>query len=43
MSSQTDSRTIIGTGGAEKLLGKGDMLYVGNGDSSQTRIQGRFK
>ena len=28
VSSQTDSRTIIGTGGAEKLLGKGDMLYV---------------
>ncbi len=42
VSSQTDSRTIIGTGGAEKLLGKGDMLYVGNGDSSQTRIQGEF-
>ncbi len=42
VSSQTDSRTIIGTGGAEKLLGKGDMLYVGNGDSSQTRIQGAF-
>ena len=42
VSSQTDSRTIIGTGGAEKLLGKGDMLYVGNGDSTQTRIQGAF-
>ncbi|SGW81856.1 DNA translocase FtsK [Staphylococcus argenteus] len=42
VSSQTDSRTIIGTGGAEKLLGKGDMLYVGNGDSSQTRVQGAF-
>ena len=41
VSSQTDSRTIIGTGG-KKLLGKGDMLYVGNGDSSQTRIQGAF-
>ncbi|MBO1198975.1 DNA translocase FtsK [Staphylococcus simiae] len=42
VSSQTDSRTILGTGGAEKLLGKGDMLYVGNGDSTQTRIQGAF-
>ena len=39
MSSQTDSRTIIGSGGAEKLLGKGDMLYVGNGESSQTRAR----
>nr|WP_154836690.1 DNA translocase FtsK [Staphylococcus sp. Marseille-Q1834] len=42
VSSQTDSRTIIGSGGAEKLLGKGDMLYVGNGESSQTRVQGAF-
>ena len=40
VSSQTDSRTIIGSGGAEKLLGKGDMLYVGNGESAQTRVQG---
>lgn len=42
VSSQTDSRTIIGSGGAEKLLGKGDMLYVGNGESTQTRVQGAF-
>ncbi|MCI2947199.1 DNA translocase FtsK [Staphylococcus caledonicus] len=42
VSSQTDSRTIIGSAGAEKLLGKGDMLYVGNGDSSQIRVQGAF-
>src|SRR5699024_9161599 len=28
VSSQTDSRTIIDTGGAEKLLGRGDMLYM---------------
>lgn len=42
VSSQTDSRTIIGSGGAEKLLGKGDMLYVGNGESAQTRVQGAF-
>ena len=41
VSSQTDSRTIIGSGG-EKLLGKGDMLYVGNGESAQTRVQGAF-
>ena len=26
----------------EKLLGKGDMLYVGNGESAQTRVQGAF-
>ncbi|QNQ44426.1 DNA translocase FtsK [Staphylococcus warneri] len=38
----THSRTIIGSGGAEKLLGKGDMLYVGNRDSTKTRIQGAF-
>lgn len=42
VSSQTDSRTIIDRGGAEKLLGKGDMLYFGNGGSIQTRIQGAF-
>lgn len=42
VSSQTDSRTIIGSGGADKLLGKGDMLYIGNGESTQTRIQGAF-
>ena len=27
---------------SEKLLGKGDMLYVGNGESAQTRVQGAF-
>ena len=34
VSSQIDSRTIIDTPGAERLLGKGDMLYIGNGQSS---------
>lgn len=42
VSSQTDSRTIIDSGGAEKLLGKGDMLFIKNGGSSRTRVQGAF-
>ncbi|OEL02574.1 cell division protein FtsK [Staphylococcus succinus] len=42
VSSQTDSRTIIDSGGADKLLGKGDMLYVANGGSTRTRVQGAF-
>lgn len=42
VSSQTDSRTIIDSGGADKLLGKGDMLYVANGGSVRTRVQGAF-
>lgn len=42
VSSQTDSRTIIDSGGADKLLGKGDMLYVANGGSIRTRVQGAF-
>lgn len=42
VSSQTDSRTIIDTGGADKLLGKGDMLYLPRGASKPTRIQGNF-
>ncbi|MBM0867736.1 DNA translocase FtsK [Staphylococcus auricularis] len=42
VSSQTDSRTIINSSGAEKLLGKGDMLYVSNNSNNQTRIQGAF-
>ena len=32
VASQIDSRTILDTGGAEKLLGAGDMLYIGAGD-----------
>lgn len=42
VSSQVDSRTIIDTPGAERLLGKGDMLYIGNGKSSPVRLQGTF-
>lgn len=39
---QIDSRTILDQGGAEKLLGHGDMLYFPMGESAPTRIQGCF-
>lgn len=42
VSSQTDSRVILDTSGAEKLLGKGDMLYSPIGCNKPTRIQGCF-
>ncbi|MFJ7934792.1 DNA translocase FtsK [Sporosarcina sp. NPDC096371] len=42
VSSQIDSRTIIDSPGAERLLGRGDMLYIGNGQSSGVRLQGTF-
>ncbi len=42
VSSTTDSRTILDSGGAEKLLGRGDMLYVPAGSSKTTRVQGAF-
>ena len=42
VSSQIDSRTILDCAGAEKLLGKGDMLYLPMGESSPIRIQGCF-
>lgn len=42
VSSQVDSRTILDMAGAEKLLGKGDMLYLPVGSSKVTRIQGCF-
>ncbi|MEQ6375385.1 DNA translocase FtsK [Bacillaceae bacterium S4-13-56] len=42
VSSQTDSRTILDMGGAEKLLGRGDMLYMPVGISKPTRVQGAF-
>jgi len=40
--SQTDSRTILDTGGADKLLGKGDMLYFPSGIPKPVRVQGCF-
>ena len=42
VSSQVDSRTIIDTNGAERLLGKGDMLFLANGTSKPVRIQGAY-
>ncbi|MFV9509793.1 DNA translocase FtsK [Tepidibacillus sp. LV47] len=42
VSSQTDSRTIIDMAGAEKLLGRGDMLYFPVGFSKPIRVQGAF-
>ncbi|MDD4803050.1 MAG: DNA translocase FtsK 4TM domain-containing protein [Syntrophomonas sp.] len=42
VSSQTDSRTILDIGGAEKLLGKGDMLFSPVGAVKPFRVQGAF-
>lgn len=42
VSSQVDSRTILDSQGAERLLGRGDMLYLGNGMSDPIRLQGTF-
>src|SRR5690625_482137 len=42
VSSQVDSRTILDTNGAEKLLGKGDMLFIENGSGKSLRLQGAF-
>ncbi|WHH58993.1 DNA translocase FtsK [Petroclostridium sp. X23] len=42
VSSQVDSRTILDMAGAEKLLGKGDMLFYPVGESKPTRLQGAF-
>jgi len=42
VSSQIDSRTILDMGGAEKLLGKGDMLFYPVGESKPLRIQGAY-
>ncbi len=40
--SQVDSRTILDLSGAEKLLGNGDMLFIGNGINKPKRVQGCF-
>lgn len=42
VSSQTDSRTILDMGGAEKLLGKGDMLFYPLGAAKPVRLQGAY-
>ncbi|SHK31896.1 FtsK/SpoIIIE family DNA translocase [Alicyclobacillus tolerans] len=42
VSSMADSRTILDSGGAEKLLGRGDMLYWPVGAPKSTRVQGAF-
>ncbi|KEO84180.1 FtsK/SpoIIIE family DNA translocase [Tumebacillus flagellatus] len=42
VSSQVDSRTILDGSGAEKLLGRGDMLYLPVGASKPVRVQGAF-
>lgn len=42
VASQVDSRTMIDHGGAEKLLGNGDMLFVPNGTNKPMRVQGAW-
>src|SRR5690625_4014234 len=42
VSSQIDSRSILDMGGAEKLLRRGDMLYIPVGISTPIRVQGAF-
>ncbi|AYC29293.1 FtsK/SpoIIIE family DNA translocase [Paenisporosarcina cavernae] len=42
VSSSIDSRTILDMGGAEKLLGRGDMLFLSAGASKPVRVQGAF-
>ncbi|WP_281887546.1 DNA translocase FtsK [Paenibacillus sp. YYML68] len=42
VSSQVDSRTILDSAGAEKLLGRGDMLYLPMGANKPVRVQGAF-
>ncbi|MBT4124560.1 MAG: DNA translocase FtsK [Candidatus Pacebacteria bacterium] len=42
VSSQTDSRVILDSSGAEKLLGRGDMLYISPDKAKPSRVQGTF-
>ena len=42
VASKIDSRTIIDTSGAEKLIGRGDMLYLGSGSSELVRLHNAF-
>lgn len=42
VTSQVDSRVVLDTGGAEKLLGRGDMLYMASDSSKLVRLQGCF-
>jgi S-DNA-T family DNA segregation ATPase FtsK/SpoIIIE len=42
VATQIDSRTILDQGGAEKLLGRGDMLYLSTGSNQPRRLQGIF-
>lgn len=42
VASQVDSRTILDMGGAEKLLGNGDMLYIAPNSSKPKRVQGAY-
>ncbi|WP_163653394.1 DNA translocase FtsK [Listeria sp. PSOL-1] len=42
VSSSIDSRTILDSSGAEKLLGRGDMLFLANGANKPVRLQGTF-
>ncbi|HUT15613.1 MAG TPA: DNA translocase FtsK [Anaerolineae bacterium] len=42
VTSQTDSRVVLDSGGAEKLLGQGDMLYMASDSSKLVRLQGCF-
>jgi S-DNA-T family DNA segregation ATPase FtsK/SpoIIIE len=42
VASKIDSRTILDTSGAEKLIGKGDLLYLGHGSSEPTRLHNAF-
>ena len=42
VSSFVDSRTILDVGGAEKLLGRGDMLFAPAGSNKMQRVQGAW-